>query len=54
MVKYRLLVIVIAACALAAGGIWFFVDARQERAKEFFGTTKKYDMTNGPEMRPRW
>lgn len=26
----------------------------RERAKAFFGTPQKYDMTNGQEMRPRW
>ena len=65
MVKPRLVVIVIIACAVTAAGVWVVAgrrntspasvsDSNNEAAKQFFGTPKKYDMTNGQEMRPRW
>ena len=64
MVK-RPLIIAIAFCAAGAAGVWFFLGSKaldqtpapassDTRAKDFFGTPKKYDMKNGQEMRPRW
>ena len=65
MVKYPITIIVIAVGGAAAAGVWFFVGSKapdqapasassDTRAKDFFGTPKKYDMKNGQEMRPRW
>ncbi len=65
MVKHPLIIIAIAACVAAAAGVWFFAGPQASdqtpatassdtRAKDFFGTPKKYDMKNGQEMRPRW
>lgn len=64
MVK-RPLIIAIAVCAAGAVGVWLFLGSKtpdqmpasasgDTRAKDFFGTPKKYDMKNGQEMRPRW
>ncbi|WP_157783841.1 entry exclusion protein TrbK [Bradyrhizobium liaoningense] len=62
--------IVIGVCAAAAVGLWLSLRTPtpaatdptpagrssddRKRAKDFFGTPQKYDMTNGQEMRPRW
>lgn len=65
MVNRPLAIIVIIASAVTVAGVWVVVGSRtmslasvsrsnSEAAKQFFGTPKKYDMTNGQEMRPRW
>lgn len=65
MVKPSVRIIVVAVCVATIAGAWLFMRSRPtastpasvssgDPGKAFFGAPRKYDMTNGQEMRPRW